>query len=104
MSLEGFVATHPESPGGWFYLGASRLLSGDGMRARSALDKARVLSRVHGWPVPVGDHTLELDWLAATAEARTGAIESARTKLQALCATPNPLQVRACAAEESLKR
>ena len=104
MSLEGFVATRPESPDGWFYLGASRLMSGDAMRARSALDKARVLSRVHGWPAPVGDHTLELDWLAATAEARTGAIESARTKLQALCATPNALQVRACAAKESLKR
>jgi len=104
MSLEGFVATHPESPDGWFYLGASRLLSGDAVRARSALDKARVLSRVHGWPAPGGNHTLELDWLGATVEARTGAIEPARARLAALCAAPNALQVRACAAKESLKR
>jgi hypothetical protein len=96
MSLEGFVATHSESAEGWYYLGASRLLSGDPRRARAAFDRAYALNARVGHP--------ELQWLAATAEARTGAIESARTKLQALCATPNQLQVRACAAEESLKR
>jgi TolA-binding protein len=95
-SLEGFVATHPESPDGWFYLGASRLLSGDAARARLAFDKARVLSAAERHP--------ELEWLSATAEARTGAIEPARARLQALCAAPSPLQVRACAAKESLKR
>ena len=95
-SLEGFVATHPDSPDGWFYLGASRLLSGDAARARPALDKARVLSAAERHP--------ELEWLAGTAEARTGAIEPARARLEALCALPGPLQVRACAAKESLKR
>jgi cytochrome c-type biogenesis protein CcmH/NrfG len=93
-SLEGFVATHPESPDGWFYLGASRLLSGDAARARPAFDKARVLSAAE---------RPELEWLSATAEARTGAIESARARLEALCALPGPLQVRACAAKESLR-
>ena len=95
-SLEGFVATHPDSPDGWFYLGASRLLSGDAAGARPALDKARVLSAAERHP--------ELEWLAATAEARTGAIEPARVRLVALCAAPSQLQVRACAAKESLKR
>jgi cytochrome c-type biogenesis protein CcmH/NrfG len=94
-SLEGFVATHPESPDGWFYLGASRLLSGDAARGRLAFDKARVLSAAE---------RPELEWLSATAEARTGAIEPARARLEALCALPGPLQVRACAAKESLKR
>jgi len=95
-SLEGFVATHPDSPDGWFYLGASRLLSGDAARARPAFDKARVLSAAERHP--------ELEWLAATAEARTGAIEPARARLEALCAAPSPLQVRACAAKESLRQ
>ena len=94
-SLEGFVATHPESPDGWFYLGASRLLSGDAARARLAFDKARVLSAAERHP--------ELEWLSATAEARTGAIEPARVRLEVLCAAPSPLQVRACAAKESLR-
>ena len=94
-SLEGFVATHPESPDGWFYLGASRLMSGDASRARSAFDKARVLS--------AGERHPELEWLAATAEARTGAIDRARPRLDALCAAPSQLQVRACAAKESLR-
>src|SRR4029453_18391514 len=93
--LEGFVATHPESPDGWFYLGASRLLSGDAARARPAFDKAIVLS--------AGERHPELEWLAATAEARTGAIEPAHARLEALCAAPGPLQVRACAAKESLR-
>jgi tetratricopeptide (TPR) repeat protein len=96
ISLEGFVATHPQSADGWFYLGASRLLSGDAARARAAFDKALVLSAAEQHP--------ELEWLAATAEARTGAIEPARARLEALCASPNPVQVRACAAKESLKR
>ena len=95
-SLEGFVATHPDSPDGWFYLGASRVLSGDAARARPAFDKARVLSAAERHP--------ELEWLAATAEARTGAIAPARARLEALCAAPSQLQVRACAAKESLKR
>lgn len=95
-SLEGFVATHPESPDGWFYLGASRLISGDASRARSAFDKARVLS--------AGERHPELEWLAATAEARTGAVDRARSRLESLCAAPSQLQVRACAAKESLAR
>jgi hypothetical protein len=60
------------------------------------LDKARVLSAAERHP--------EVEWLAATAEARTGAIEPARVRLVALCAAPSQLQVRACAAKESLKR
>jgi hypothetical protein len=106
MSLEGFVATHSESPDGWLYLGASRLLSGDAMRALPALDKARMLGHGIGvWYVSVrDDRHLELEWLSATAEARTGAIEPARARLEVLCALPGPLQVRACAAKESLKR
>jgi hypothetical protein len=105
MSLEGFVATHQGSADGWFYLGASRLLSGDAARARPAFDRARVLNPVlRIWYVSRGERHPELEWLAATAEARTGAIASARSKLEALCAVSSQLQARACAAKESLAR
>ena len=93
-TLEGFIAAYPASPDGWFYLGASRLLSGDAARARQAFEKARALE--------AGERHPELDWLSATAEARTGAIASAQARLARLCAVPGPVQVRACAAKESL--
>ncbi len=89
-SLAAFTATHPDSADGWFYLGASRLLTDADADARTALEKAASLGAGASHP--------ELEWLRATAEARTGATDSAKTRLTALCDASGPLKDRACEA------
>jgi len=93
-SLAAFAATHPDSADGWFYLGASRLLTDADAEARTALEKAASLGAGASHP--------ELEWLRATAEARTGATYSAETRLSALCDASGPLKDRACAALRSI--
>jgi hypothetical protein len=89
-SLAAFTAAHPDSADGWFYLGASRLLIDADAEARTALEKAASLGAGASHP--------ELPWLRATAEARTGATDSAKTRLTALCDASGPLKNRACEA------
>jgi hypothetical protein len=89
-SLAAFSVAHPDSADGWFYLGASRLLTAADADARTALDKAASLGAGASHP--------ELEWLRATADARTGATDSAKTRLTALCDASGPLKDRACAA------
>lgn len=92
--LTEFTTAHPGSPDGWFYLGASRLLAGDASGARLALEKSAALGA--GFQHP------QLAWLLATADARTGALYSARTRLDALCAVSSALRSRACDARKTL--
>jgi TolA-binding protein len=94
MSLAAFTATHPDSADGWFYLGASRLLTDADTDARTALERAASLGAGASHP--------ELEWLRATAEARTGATDSAKTRLTALCDASGALKDRACEALRSI--
>jgi len=94
-SLAAFTAAHPDSADGWFYLGASRLLTDADADARTALEKAASLGASASHP--------ELEWLRATAETRTGATDSARTRLTALCDASGPLKDRACEALRTLR-
>jgi hypothetical protein len=93
--LNDVVARYPMSADGWFYLGATRLLHGNAAGAREALDQARVLG--------VTDRQDELEWLLATAEARTGAVDQARGRLVALCDGRGAFKAPACDARASLK-
>jgi hypothetical protein len=93
-SLGAFASAHPDSADGWFYLGASQLLIDRDAYAREALEKAASLG--------AGSTHPELEWLRATAEARTGATDSARGRLTALCGASGPLKDRACSALKSL--
>ena len=95
-SLAAFAATHPDSADGWFYLGASRLLTDADAEARTALEKAASLGAGASHP--------ELEWLRATADARTGATESAKTRLTALCDASGPLREHACEALRMVHR
>jgi hypothetical protein len=89
-SLAALTAAHPDSTDGWFYLGASQLLIDADADARTALEKAASLGAGASHP--------ELEWLRATADARMGATDSAKTRLTALCHASGPLKDRACAA------
>jgi TolA-binding protein len=92
--LEEVVQKYPASADAWFYLGSTRLLDGDPAGAREALTEARARG--------VGDRDDEAAWLLATAEARTGDIDAAKTKLAALCADKGPFRDAACSAKGSL--
>ncbi len=92
--LAAFTAAHPIAADGWFYLGASRLLIDADADARTALEKAASLGAGEAHP--------EMEWLRATAEARTGATDSAKSRLTALCQATGPLKDRACAALRSV--
>jgi hypothetical protein len=94
-TLAGFTNAHADSADGWFYLGASRLLIDADADARTALEKAASLGAGASHP--------ELEWLRATAEARTGATDSAKTRLTALCDASGPLKDRACEALKTLR-
>jgi hypothetical protein len=94
-SLAAFTTTHPDSADGWFYLGASRLLTDADAEARTALEKAESLGAGASHP--------ELEWLGATADARTGATDSAKARLTALCDASGPLKDRACDALKTLR-
>ena len=94
-SLAAFAAAHPDSADGWFYLGASRLLINADADARTALEKASSLGAAGVHP--------ELDWLLATAEARTGDLASAARRLDAVCAGTSPLRARGCQARQLLR-
>ncbi len=89
-SLAALTAAHPDSADGWFYLGATQLLINADADARTALEKAATLGAGASHP--------ELEWLRATADARTGATDSAKTRLTALCGASGPLKDRACKA------
>jgi hypothetical protein len=93
--LQAFVSAHADSADGWFYLGATRLMLDASGEARAAFEKAEALHAERAHP--------ELEWLLATSEARTGAIESARKRLTELCGTPGANHDRACAALAALK-
>jgi hypothetical protein len=93
-SLTAFTNSHPASSDGWFYLGASRLLIDADADARTALEKAASLG--------AASHP-EIEWLRATAEARTGATDSAKTRLAAICTASGPLKIRACTALKTLQ-
>ena len=93
--LEDVVSRFPKSADAWFYLGATRLLDGDPAGAREALTEARSLG--------VGDRDDEAAWLLATAEARIGAADEARPKLQTLCDGSSAFRTAACSALESLR-
>ena len=92
--LEDVVQRYPSSADAWFYLGSTRLLDGNPAGAREALTQARALG--------VGDRDDEAAWLLATAEARVGDIDAAKTKLAALCAGTGPFRDAACNAKDSL--
>ncbi len=92
--LAAVVQKYPASADAWFYLGSTRLLDGDAAGARDALAEARARG--------VGDRDDEAAWLLATAEARLGDIDAAKTKLAALCADKGPFRDAACSAKGSL--
>lgn len=92
--LEAVVEKYPTSADAWFYLGSTRLLDGDPAGARAALAEARTRG--------VGDRDDEAAWLLATAEARMGDIDAAKTKLAALCAGKGAFRDAACNAKDSL--
>jgi tetratricopeptide (TPR) repeat protein len=94
--LEDVVTRFPESADAWFYLGATRLLDGDPAGAREALTRARALG--------AGDRDDEAAWLLATAEARVGALDEARSLLRSLCDTPGAFKTPACSALATLRR
>lgn len=93
--LEDVVKRFPDSASAWFYLGATRLLDGDPAGARDALTRARTLG--------VGDRDDEAAWLLATAEARVGALDEARPKLQSLCDGTGTFKDAACSALVTLR-
>lgn len=93
--LEEVVRKYPASADAWFYLGSSRLLDGDAAGAREALTEARARG--------LGDRDDEGAWLLATAEARTGQIDQARSHLTALCAANGAFKASACAAKATLQ-
>ncbi len=93
--LEAVVQKYPASADAWFYLGSTRLLDGDPAGAREALTEARARG--------VGDRDDEAAWLLATAEARTGALDQARTRLTTLCDGSGEFKTAACNARDSLK-
>lgn len=93
--LEDVVTRFPKSADAWFYLGATRLLDGDPAGAREALTQARALG--------VGDRDDEAAWLLATADARVGALDEARPKLQSLCDGSGAFKTAACSALASLR-
>ncbi len=93
--LEGVVQKYPASADAWFYLGSTRLLDGDPAGARVALSEA--LAR------GVADRDDETSWLLATAEARTGELDQARTRLATLCDGSGAFKTAACNAKGSLR-
>ncbi len=95
VRLAEFVRRAPNSGEGWFYLGASRLLAGDPRGARAALETARI--RI----APARRD--ELNWLLATAEARSGEVATAMKRLDALCGGTSALRDRACSAVSTLR-
>jgi hypothetical protein len=95
VRLAEFARRHPDSGEGWFYLGASRLFLGDTRGARVALETAR--TRI------AQERRDELDWLLATAEARSGEVAAARKRLDALCGATSALRKRACSAVSTLR-
>ena len=94
--LEAMVQKYPASADAWFYLGSTRLLDGDPAGAREALTEARARG--------VGDRDDEAAWLLATAEARTGELDQARTRLTTLCDGSGAFKTAACNARETLTR
>jgi TolA-binding protein len=92
--LEAVVQKFPASADAWFYLGSTRLLDGDPAGAREALTEARARG--------VGDRDDEAAWLLATAEARTGELDQARTRLTTLCDGSGAFKTAACNAKGSL--
>jgi TolA-binding protein len=94
--LEAVVQKYPSSADAWFYLGSTRLLDGDPAGAREALTEARARG--------VGDRDDEAAWLLATAEARLGDVDAARTKLAALCDGTGAFRDAACNAKGSLTK
>jgi len=93
--LESVVEKYPASADAWFYLGSTRLLDGDPAGARDALAEARSRG--------VGDRDDEAAWLLATAEARIGQLDQARTRLATLCDGSGAFKTAACNAHDSLK-
>jgi TolA-binding protein len=93
--LEEVVKRYPKSASAWFYLGSTRLLDGDPAGAREALTQAHTLG--------VADRADETAWLLATAEARVGAVDQARPRLQSLCDGAGEFKTAACAALDSLR-
>jgi hypothetical protein len=77
-----------------FYLGVSRLMTGDIDGARAALGDARAMN----------DATFADDvaWYLAVADERAGNLSSARTAMAALCAGAGELATRACSAASAL--
>ena len=94
--LEAVVQKYPASADAWFYLGSTRLLDGDPAGAREALTEARTRG--------VGDRDDEAAWLLATAEARTGELDQARTRLTTLCDGSGAFKTAACNARDTLTR
>ena len=93
--LEAVVEKYPASADAWFYLGSTRLLDGYPAGARDALAEARSRG--------IGDRDDEAAWLLATAEARLGELDQARTRLTLLCDGSGAFQAAACNARDSLK-
>ena len=93
--LEQVVEKYPALADAWFYLGSTRLLDGDPAGARVALTEARARG--------VGDRDDEAAWLLATADARLGDVETARSKLDALCAGKGAFRDAACNARATLR-
>jgi TolA-binding protein len=87
-------ASYPASPEAAFYLGVSRLLTGDAPGATSALTAARRLN----------DPAFRDDvaWYLAAADERGGDIGAARQELNGLCQGQSAFAARACDAAAKL--
>ncbi len=90
-ALNDLTARFSEVPEGWFYLGASRLLSGDAAGAVEPLRRARTSTVVGP----------DAAWLEAVALERAGRRAEAATAIRAMCAGAEPNRSRACAVDLS---
>jgi len=81
---------YPNAPEAAFYLGVSRLLSGDPTGAHTALMAARTIDD----PIFRDD----VAWYLAASEERMGQTSAARDELRALCQGHSALASRACEA------
>jgi TolA-binding protein len=92
--LEAVARRFPDIPEAGFYLGVSRLLSGDARGALEPLARAREAETL-------GDAAR---WYRAAASEQAGDSVSAVAALGELCGRPGDFKARACAALEPTRR
>jgi hypothetical protein len=94
-ALEAVTRAQPRSADAALYLGVTYLLSDRPAEALAELERAAGLA--------ADTRRDDLAWYLATAEQRTGRVEAARPRLQALCRGSGDYRARACAADERLR-